>query len=681
MDGLDSLYGKPLSDMASLRSSKLNDSTTLSSIRSSPSSSQNRKYGADDDTQPPIEFEDTFQKRTSQGVEFEDAFRSQPIGFDRRFGLTCIVLHESLHSAAFYVLIPGVLYMKEGGPLKYSDNQAAVIILVFTGLAFLLPLIGGIIGDTVLGRYKAILFGTVIEFFGMVILLIYAVLVYAGATGIGPELSVPVANFLFVTALILIALGMGFIKANVTTFGAGQLYDTSDSAQKIHSYFRWYIFSINLGKLLAFCPISLFLLNYAPAMPSNATTANLTANMSLISSAVPIEELRHNELLAVGASILQVVFVGVAIFVFIVGKAKYKMIEPSGGQHISYVFCFNQGKEILYEREHQEYHHEMIIYKRIVFRLTILMAALFAMYTIYEAVIFQMVSIFMLQFKELSQPAGSLHLPLTFMNTFSTLVLIVCVPFLECFSKRRLSAKDVTEEEIDAAIAQWARESENGSTNPSAAETPNSITKLFGTPKRGFVSLSRRYNTEELNEDVRRRIAEDIALTIRRRDILVRMVIGLGLAALCILYAGILESVRKNYVGLGIENQPSVFWQVPQYIIMGFGEMLGGISAYEFASMESLPGLQGFTIGMFISTYGLGSLFALLCYAGLSGSVMYPKDLNEINMEYVWFGHFGFLLLITLAFITLARQYHQEHPGRLEEPKRPYGADDDDDKF
>jgi dipeptide/tripeptide permease len=48
-----------------------------------------------------------------------------------------------------------------------------------------------------------------------------------------------VAKFLFVTALILIALGMGFIKANVTTFGAGQLYNTSDCAQKIQSYFRW----------------------------------------------------------------------------------------------------------------------------------------------------------------------------------------------------------------------------------------------------------------------------------------------------------------------------------------------------------------------------------------------------------------------------------------------------------
>jgi hypothetical protein len=50
-------------------------------------------------------------------------------------------------------------------------------------------------------------------------------------------------------------------------------------------------------------------------------------------------------------------------------------------------------------------------------------------------------------------------------------------------------------------------------------------------------------------------------------------------------------------------------------------------------------------------------------------------------MENVYFGYFGFLLLIGLAFVVLARQYHLEHPCRLEEPKCPYSTDEDDDKF
>jgi hypothetical protein len=63
---------------------------------------------------------------------------------------------------------------------------------------------------------------------------------------------------------------------------------------------------------------------------SNLATTTPSSNTSLISTAEPIDDLRHRDLLAVGASIVQVSFVGVAIFIFMIGKAKYKMIDPSG---------------------------------------------------------------------------------------------------------------------------------------------------------------------------------------------------------------------------------------------------------------------------------------------------------------------------------------------------------------
>lgn len=72
---------------------------------------------------------------------------------------------------------------------------------------------------------------------------------------------------------------------------------------------------------MAFCPISMFLVNY---VPYNETPYH---NMSRIS--VP-DVVRHKDLLAIGAGVLQVIFVGLGIFIFMIGKAKYKMIEPSG---------------------------------------------------------------------------------------------------------------------------------------------------------------------------------------------------------------------------------------------------------------------------------------------------------------------------------------------------------------
>lgn len=68
----------------------------------------------------------------------------------------------------------------------------------------------------------------------------------------------------------------------------------------------------------------MFLVNYDP---SEKTTGH---NMTLIATAIPIDVVRHKDLLAIGASVLQVVFVGLGIFIFMIGKAKYKMLEPSG---------------------------------------------------------------------------------------------------------------------------------------------------------------------------------------------------------------------------------------------------------------------------------------------------------------------------------------------------------------
>ncbi|XP_064628429.1 solute carrier family 15 member 4-like [Lineus longissimus] len=640
-----------------------NESTSFSRNKNRRDSLR-RSYGANDQTRH-------HGSETDQQISLADSRRPcQRIGFDRSIGMLCIVLHESCYSAAFYMLVPGLYYMRDGGPLKYTDNQAAAIILVFTGFAFFLPLIGGIIGDIALGRYKAILYGAVMQFLGMVILLIYAILVYVDNTGAGPQLSIPVAKFLFITSLCLIALGLGFNKANVTIFGAGQLYDTTFSAQKIQSYYRWYMFAINLGRLLAFCPISMFLLNYVPVPPK---TSHNTSTVE------PTAGTYHKDILAIVANVIQVVFVGAGIFIFMIGKARYKMIKPSGGNHMYYIFCFTRHDRRMnelaaYNSVHKEYRDQMNIYKRAIFRLTLIMAALISLYAIYEAVAYQKISIFMLQFIELSQPIGiTVHLPLPFMNAFSCLVVVFSVPLLECLASKQQSADDVPEAEIDDVIAQWAKDDGTGNKKPSSVMRRASISKYFGSRTRNFSSISGGFNADALNEQLRRQIAEDISITKHRRDLLVRMGIGLICAAIVALCAGILETMRKKYT-------LSVFCQVPQYVIMGIGEV-AEISAYEFASTESLPGLQGFTIGMFISTYGLGCFIAYFCYVAESGSLIDLKDLNDIQMEDVYFGHSVLMILVTLAFTILARQYLIEHKCRLEEPKCPYSADTEEGNF
>lgn len=107
----------------------------------------------------------------------------------------------------------------------------------------------------------------------------------------------------------------------------------------------------------------MFLVNYVPS--DREPTGKPHRNMSVISTAVPLDEVRNKDLLAIGASILQVVFVGLGIFIFMIGKAKYKMLEPSGKSPKSFNDSFTkpvQGKKMFRFLKSQKYELKLTIW-------------------------------------------------------------------------------------------------------------------------------------------------------------------------------------------------------------------------------------------------------------------------------------------------------------------------------
>ncbi|XP_064626341.1 uncharacterized protein LOC135487005 isoform X2 [Lineus longissimus] len=630
------------------------------------------------------------------------AARNEPVGFDRSFGLTCIVLHECLHSAAFYMIVPGLLYFVRSRDML-SDGWAVIVTLIFAGVAFFLPLIGGIIGDTVMGRYTAVLFGTVIELIGMVILLIYSIIMHFKGN---IKLQWDMLSMLIVS-LVLVAFGMGFIKANVNPFGAGQLQETGGSAEKIQAYFRWYTFAINFGKLLAFFPVALLLnksqmnvtdttnssavpfTTFTPTIPTIVTTLvpNITTKTALEmenGTFQPVEILDvfdaedgDRDYKAVIATTIQVCFVGVAIFIFMMGKAKYKMVPPTGGKHMDYIFCFYRRRFSPYMyHEHHEYIAKMQKYQKMVFRITFITAALFAMYIFYEAIYFQLLSTFMLQARELAQPIPNVNLPLPFMNTFQNVIIIVSIPILErCCNCEK---KDyVSKEEVEAEAAKKSTVERINKTLVDRSDDPN-IVSISQTRHRG-ATVQAEDSTESVvvpvSDEVKQQIALELAARKRRKTLLTRMCIGMVFAALVALSAGILESVRKWRVANNLEK-PSLFWQLPQYVLMGIAEVFGVISAYEFAFTESFPGVQGFTTGMFISSYGLGSFVALFLYLGLSDNSStgdLNPNLNEMNLDGSYYGLSATMVILLILFYILGQQYQCKGTEHLTEPKHPAG--------
>ncbi|MES2204864.1 MAG: oligopeptide:H+ symporter [Pseudomonadota bacterium] len=119
--------------------------------------------------------------------------------------------------------------------LKYSDSEADHLFAAFAALIYLLPSLGGYIGDRWLGTKNTMIFGT------FVLILGYSYLALAGDRDIYLPLGI-------------IAVGVGLFKANPASL-LSKIY--GDDATKLDGGFTLYYMAVNIGSFfsMALTPI------------------------------------------------------------------------------------------------------------------------------------------------------------------------------------------------------------------------------------------------------------------------------------------------------------------------------------------------------------------------------------------------------------------------------------------
>jgi proton-dependent oligopeptide transporter, POT family len=115
----------------------------------------------------------------------------------------------------------------------FSDGNSNLIYGAYTSLVYIMPVLGGYLADRYLGQRKAVLFGGVLLALGHL-----AMAVEGGGGQSDPAINV------FWTALALIIVGSGFLKANISVM-VGQLYSMTDT-RRDGAYTIFYM-GINLG--------------------------------------------------------------------------------------------------------------------------------------------------------------------------------------------------------------------------------------------------------------------------------------------------------------------------------------------------------------------------------------------------------------------------------------------------
>ena len=115
-------------------------------------------------------------------------------------------------------------------------------------MCYIIPIFGGWIADSVLGKYNTIYGSLLIYSIGTTLLPLVA-LPYDNLS-----LNNPSKSIYFAFALIFIAVGTGGIKSNVAPLAAEQIQILGTGA--VETFFNWFYWLICLGSLLAFTVVA-----------------------------------------------------------------------------------------------------------------------------------------------------------------------------------------------------------------------------------------------------------------------------------------------------------------------------------------------------------------------------------------------------------------------------------------
>ena len=219
-------------------------------------------------------------------------YRNTPVSTDRMpGGIPYIIVNEAAERFSFYgmrailvVFMTKYLLGSDGELDTMNDEQAMQVFHLFVMSAYLFPLLGSLISDGFFGKYRTIVWLSLMYCFGHA------------------SIAWEETRFFLLLGLILISVGSGGIKPCVSAHVGDQFGPRN--AHLLPRIFAWFYFSINLGAALSTIATPILLRDYGPG----------------VAFGVPG------------------VLMAIATFTFWMGRNKFVHIPPGGTAFIKEVF-------------------------------------------------------------------------------------------------------------------------------------------------------------------------------------------------------------------------------------------------------------------------------------------------------------------------------------------------------
>ncbi|GMI95670.1 CHLORINA 1, ARABIDOPSIS THALIANA NITRATE TRANSPORTER 1, nitrate transporter 1.1 [Hibiscus trionum] len=446
--------------------------------------------------------------------------------------------------------------------MHFGNATSATTVTNFLGTSFMLCLLGGFVADTFLGRYLTIGIFATVQATGVTILTISTAIPSLRPPKCSRESNAtctPASGIQLIVlylALYLTALGTGGLKSSVSGFGSDQFDDTDpEERSRMTNFFNWFFFFINIGSLG-----SVTILVYIQDNLGREWGYGICVCAIVMGLVVFLSGTRHYRFKKlVGSPLTQIA----AVFVAAWKKGHLELPSDS-----ALLFDIDDEAEGLKKKKKQKLPHskEFRFLDRAAIRnpsgpepnqwnlatltdveevkLVLRMLPIWATTIIFWTVYAQMTTFSVSQATNMDRHIGKFQIPPASLTFFFVASVLLTVPL------------------YDRLVVPIARK---------VLKSPQGLTPLQ------------------------------------------KIAVGLVLSFIAMIAAALTEIKRlRTAISHGLTDNPtaqiplSVFWLVPQFLLVGAGEAFTYIGQLDFFLKECPRGMKTMSTGLFLSTLSLG---------------------------------------------------------------------------
>ncbi|XP_010518871.1 PREDICTED: protein NRT1/ PTR FAMILY 7.3-like [Tarenaya hassleriana] len=604
-----------------------------------------------------LEMYSTKMKKREEKEEEEESTRDGTVDWDGRPALrsksgqwvagSVILLNQGLATLAFFgVGVNLVLFLTR--VLQQNNADAANNVSKWTGTVYIFSLVGAFLSDSYWGRFKTCAIFQVIFVVGLMSLSLSSYLFLIRPKGCGDELT-PCGSHttmeisLFYFSIYLVALGNGGYQPNIATFGADQFDEENpkEGYSKI-AFFSYFYLALNLGSLFSNTILGYFEDEGLWALGFWASTGSAL----------------------------------VALILFMMGTPRYRHFKPSGNPLSR--FCqvliaavkkwtveidSGHGREDLYDGNRDDKKTSN--------------GARRIMHTDEFKFLDKAAYITAKDLEDQKQGRVDPWRLCPVNQVEEVKCILRLMPIWLCTIIYSVVFTQMASLFVEQGAAMKTTVGNNFKVPPASMSSFDILSVAV------FIFLYRR-------------VLDPLASRFRKKDgsrgltELQRMGIGLVIAVVAMLSAGIVECYRLKYADKACthcdgSSSLSIFWQVPQYALIGASEVFMYVGQLEFFNAQAPDGLKSFgsalcmmsmSMGNFVSSLLVTMVMKISTEDHMPGWI--PRNLNKGHLDRFYF-LLAVLTSVDLVVYVACAKWYKCIKLEGKDGTRDHDNDDDDD--